>query len=68
MKAFGTLVEIGLVDALGKPILLGLGGSLTESEMADLWFAQMAAARVYFGTPVQFWQQVEADWIAGGRR
>jgi hypothetical protein len=69
LEGFGTLVEIGLASALGKPIALGFSKYLPREDFDELWFARAAAARVYVcATPSDFWRRVQADWIATGER
>ena len=63
LEAYGTLVEVGYAAALGKPIALGFSDELAEDEFEELWFARMAAWKVYYGSPQQFWAQVRADWL-----
>jgi nucleoside 2-deoxyribosyltransferase len=58
------LVEIGYAAALGKPIALGFSDQMPEEDFEELWFARMAAWKIYHGSAKQFWRLVREDWIA----
>jgi nucleoside 2-deoxyribosyltransferase len=46
LDAFGTLIEIGVAHALGKPLFLHFGEALTDDDLNELWFAAHSATAV----------------------
>lgn len=63
-QAFGTLVELGYAAALGKPIALGFSEQMKSRDYNELWLCRMTAAKVYWGSAAQVWNEVRHDWIA----
>lgn len=59
---YGTLVELGMASALGKPIAIGIARTLELEQRDDLWMAiQTASERVYYGLPQECWAQYRRD-------
>jgi hypothetical protein len=55
---FGTLTEIGMASAMGKPVSIGLGPNITPELEKELWLVlRCATAGVYRGTPQNVWAQ-----------
>ena len=48
----------------GKPVALGFSKKMTCDDYKELWLCRMTAAKVYWGTLEEVWQEVARDWVA----
>ncbi len=63
VDCFGTLVELGVAAELGKPVGIGIGRSISEKQVADLWMVQETALKVYRGAPAHTWHCFVEDFL-----
>lgn len=65
VDCYGTLVELGMAAAWGKPIAIGVARSVDLERCDDLWMAmQTAGRRLYLGSAMECWAQYCRDsWL-----
>jgi Nucleoside 2-deoxyribosyltransferase len=76
-NCYGTMAEIGMAAAWGKPLVIGFGrrrkvyngdskkwdpAGLLDTGYADMWMLREPALRVYRGTPELTWKSFCSDF------
>lgn len=65
---FGTLAEVGMANAMGKSLTIGLGPNITPELEKELWFViRSATAGVYRGTAQAVWARFRKEKLASRR-